>query len=571
MNSYSISGKIKPTLDALQSKLGLSSVELSKIILRMPSLIGASAKEGEGFQKRIHFLRTEVNMTMKDVKRAVIRQPSLLQYSVNATLRAKIDFLCNELCVPKSKVAKVIATTPGIMGLSLDENLRPSATSFMEYIEILDQDMGAIVVKMPQLLASSWKSNLEPKLRYLSNRLDLETPQLREIVKRAPRILQYNVENSIEPKLKMIEQVLLISRSMQSTKGAVLLNPALLVSTNDVLRKRLDLAMLSSEAEGDIEKSLGPRFPTIMPETQVPSNLKASSGGNEANILLREADNPVFSFERDGEPLRGLIGAIVSSSYKPERGYAPGVVPIVAYAAGRVYPQDSSKRVRGLPQVGGASLFFPQVAYGSQAFKKRFRQAAYASFSLLVSESEDGVSGDGIALAGFSGLRPSRPRTELGACHSALKCIFQLLGREAAGDPMVRDAHFQIDIYTGSDYAWRLLRNETLLVEWGRSASLASFKKTEAGSRVAYNPDILYSLCKTMKRMMSGAALTDQAGNPVGLGKKVNVRFLHASDGNSNHKSIRLLGALASGAAQWRYYTNDDRVPAVADYDLDDS
>lgn len=119
----------------------------------MPSLIGASAEEGKGFQKRIHFLRTEVNMTMKDVKRAVIRHPSLLQYSVNANPRAKIDFLCKELCVLKSKVAKVIATTPGIMGLSLDENLRPSAASFMEYIEILNQDMGAIVVKMPQLLA----------------------------------------------------------------------------------------------------------------------------------------------------------------------------------------------------------------------------------------------------------------------------------------------------------------------------------------------------------------------------------------------------------------------------------
>lgn len=61
LSSYTVEGKIRPTLDALQAKIGLSSNELRKVILRMPSLIGMSVTESAkgGLTQRINFFCDE--------------------------------------------------------------------------------------------------------------------------------------------------------------------------------------------------------------------------------------------------------------------------------------------------------------------------------------------------------------------------------------------------------------------------------------------------------------------------------------------------------------------------------
>lgn len=61
LSTYSVHGKIQPTLNALQSKLGLSSAELRKVILRMPSLIGTSVAESSerGLTQRLVFFCDE--------------------------------------------------------------------------------------------------------------------------------------------------------------------------------------------------------------------------------------------------------------------------------------------------------------------------------------------------------------------------------------------------------------------------------------------------------------------------------------------------------------------------------
>lgn len=57
LSTYSVEGKIRPTLDALQAKLGFSSSELRKVILRMPSLIGMSVADTpeKGLSQRLCF------------------------------------------------------------------------------------------------------------------------------------------------------------------------------------------------------------------------------------------------------------------------------------------------------------------------------------------------------------------------------------------------------------------------------------------------------------------------------------------------------------------------------------
>jgi hypothetical protein len=546
----------------MQNKLDLTSSEMRKLIIRMPSLLGMSADEGKGFHQRIDFFLSDNLMTMKDLKRAVVRHPSLLQYSVPNTLAPKISFLRDELCIPSKKLGKVIATSPGFMGLSLDDNLRPSVESFMEYIEVESKEMGKIVTKAPQLLASSWKSNLEVKLRYLVNRLDLETPQLKEIVKTSPRLLLYSIANSMEPKFTMIDEALTLAGSTISTKEVVCGNPSMLVSTNDVLRKRLDLAeMVSSESDSTFEESLLPRAAKSRANNDTPTPpkrilVKSIKYSTIQSQFKRDAAITPFS---SGVVLPGLRGDIASSTYTVERGQAPGVVPIVVYVSGRIYPQDSMNRVRGSQQAGGMSIFFPQVANGSPHFKERFNKIAKACFGQLVPETECGVTRDGLVLVGFPGLWPSRSRCEISACHGALTTVLLLLVQEAATNRNIQNQSYQVDVYTSSDYVWRLLRNETRLTEWGEHESIKSFKNsTEAGSKSTNNPDLLYPLSQIVKRIMSSnSSLIDPQGNAIPMGKQVKIRFLHSSDGNTADESILELGSLARVAAEW-YFVRDN-------------
>lgn len=509
----------------------------------------------KGFSHRIDFFLNEIGMNVRDLRRSVIRHPSLLQYSVESSLRPKCTFLREELFVPATKLAKVVTTTPGILGLSLEENIRPSSRSFMDYLDISPEEFGAIVATAPQILASSWKSNLEPKLRYLINRLDLDAPKLKVIVKAAPRLLLYNVERSIEPKLVMIEEVLRCSSSSCSIAQVVFQSPSMLVTTNDSLRKRLDLAKSKSLDSGlDASTSLLLRRSSPRAELElVPTNRKPLTNND---LMVR----PLQLSVAKGVGSSCLISDIASSTYILERGYLPGFVPIVVYVAGRVYPRDSLSRVRGSYRKGGVALFFPQVAYGSPHFNLRFAQIARACFRQLLPETEYEFFGSkGVASFGFPGLWPSRARTELAACHSALRAVLLLLVQEAGVNARAKNESFQVDVYTSSEAVWRLLRNETRLLEWGEYESMKAFKESPAGSKASNNGDLLFPLCKTMSRMMEYCSVIDQNGNSIRLGKQVKIRFLHASDGNTHDESIRALGALARVAARW-YHDIDNTI-----------
>ena len=68
LKSYHLKNNILPTLNAVQESLSLSSREIRKLILRMPSIIGMgvrSSKENEpsSLEKRIHFFVNEGKIT----------------------------------------------------------------------------------------------------------------------------------------------------------------------------------------------------------------------------------------------------------------------------------------------------------------------------------------------------------------------------------------------------------------------------------------------------------------------------------------------------------------------------
>lgn len=131
----------------MQRRLELRNSELRQLVLRMPSVIGMGTSEKDGgqpsaFDQRLDFFQNEgrqsfllvfitishfhnlilsslAGMSIKELKEAVLKQPSLIQYGITSSLRPKLDFLTKELGIPREHIGRIIHTSPAIMGLSL--------------------------------------------------------------------------------------------------------------------------------------------------------------------------------------------------------------------------------------------------------------------------------------------------------------------------------------------------------------------------------------------------------------------------------------------------------------------
>lgn len=594
LSTYSIEGKIEPTLNALQSKVGFSSSELRKVILRMPSLVGMSIDEssGRGLMQRLQFFHHEVGMTQSELRKAVIKQPSLLQYSVDNSLRPKLDFFVDELCVPWTEIPRMITRQPSLMGLSLKETLRPTATALMERCGLEPDELGSIISRAPNILTLSWKRNMEPTLDYLRDRLGLSKRQLKDLVFATPRVLMHSIKSSLEPKLQMVQVALEKEGSQQQATRVVAANPSLLVTSNSVLQQRLQSG-LNGAGDHSVAKALQSRSkgtmrgmrPVLEMDAATYEVIREYSGAKEAAKLLGTSVPNMYNICKLGRLWKGKKYTYGSSSKKNGTlttfsiGSSPKkpriekrtlvfknlrnslragetlddtTVRIIIQVSGRVYPPDDSNQVRGMRRAGGIALYFPQIdqyQHGPE-LPTRLRLAAENSFGQIMPADQDGsYYNDGRILSGFPYLRPSRNRCELYACHDALKVVNQLLKYESTtrdGASLKYDT-VHVDIYTDSDYAWKLLHNTTRLLMWGEENSrnnALEYNNNGSAFSSRVNPDLLHPLTRTYFRLVEQQ---DTDGQRLELGKNVIVSFHHAA-GN-----LGTLHDFAKKAAIWMY------------------
>ncbi|KAL7461854.1 hypothetical protein ACHAXS_002256, partial [Conticribra weissflogii] len=566
LSGYDSCSKIRPMLDALQIRLDLSCTEVRKIILRMPSLLGM--KESS-FQARIDFFLLEAGMPLVNIKKSVLKQPSLLQYSVDSSLRPKLRFFVEELKVPPEFMGRIIESAPALMGLSLSKNLRPKAKSIITMCSLSSREVGSIVATSPQVFLLSQK-NIETTLEFISSELTLTySRELGEMLLSAPRILLQSLDSSLSMKINRLRDVL---ESKKSANEVFKANPRLLVLTKKAFDDRI---LRCVEANRDLEKD-------FMPSERGRKKLvRLSTISDKENTVFLSSDidlNSISGIFPDhksaarhlGISERELVCACIkkrsiqgiyvfasdeSSSLVRHKAISPARqvatkrnVTVAIFVSGSVYPRDDFNSARGRTKSGGLALRVSVDRRGTETGNiiKQLQFAAQSSFGIHIPLNV--VDDENVILAVFPFVNPSRNRCELFACYGALRVVESFVNQFQDSQHIL-----EFKVFTDSNYAWKLVGNKDRLNQLGLAASSRELLAQLDESKSFPNIDIFHPLARIFCRLNGP---TFDNSSTLGNVHCVRIEFAHNMDNvltNGGTLIARDLNRYAMMAASWQY------------------
>ena len=549
LNSYG-EKHIMDRFNAFQCRIGLSSRELQKVVLRMPSLLGMSILNGENqsvsaLDKRLNFFLDEVGMTQEDIKTSLIKQPSLLQYSVENNMRPKLSFFVQELHLSLPVVSRIISMAPGVMGLSLEDNIRPKVGAIRKGCNLSETEVGVLVATVPSILLLSTKRKIVPCFDFLFEALELpDQDSLGMIITGAPRILVQGIESSLAPKIRALDYAIVLKQKegvlLDSLVSDVCIkNPALLATTNAILSKRID-SCFGSDPKMTLEDALAP-------SSRGRKQKFGIIGGEVVSLDGAMEDSVVAAGKRRAAP---STTSPLGGPAKDEHVNDVNTILITCFASGQVFSRDGEERVRGTDRFGGMAVKFVQKVSARQ-----LRLAADLSWGDIIPEADGGSDfKDGLVLARFTPLRPSRNRCDLCSCELSLKIILNLL-KATAKSTDLSTFHLRIEVCTDSTYVWKMVHDRDLLLRWGSYPSADKFVYDGPGPKALANVDILYPLSEAFAKLSSGRP-EGSSVDAERIGKSVDVVFKHTSEvykGATSELATKQMKLYGQRAALWSY------------------
>lgn len=190
-----------PLLDYLSS-FGLKESHFIQMYERhMPSL----QINVESAEERLEYLLS-VGVKHRDIRKIILRQPQILEYTVENNLKSHVSFL-NSLGIPESRIGQIITATPSLFSYSVENSLKPTVKYLLDEIGIQEKDLSKVVQLSPQILVQRIDNSWNTRLNFLMEELGAPRQSIVKMVTKHPQILHYSIEAGLLSRINFLRSI----------------------------------------------------------------------------------------------------------------------------------------------------------------------------------------------------------------------------------------------------------------------------------------------------------------------------------------------------------------------------
>lgn len=156
-------------------------------------------------QERLEYLLS-VGVKQRDVRRILLRQPQILQYTVENNLKSHVAFLLS-LGIPNSRVGQIIAAAPSLFSYSVENSLKPTVRYLVEEVGIKEKDLGKVVQLSPQILVQRIDISWNTRYMFLSKEIGAPRDNVVKMVTKHPQLLHYSIDDGLLPRINFLRSI----------------------------------------------------------------------------------------------------------------------------------------------------------------------------------------------------------------------------------------------------------------------------------------------------------------------------------------------------------------------------
>lgn len=184
------------------SSFGLKESHFIQMYERhMPSLqINVSSA-----QERLDYLLS-VGVKHRDIRRILLRQPQILEYTVEKSLKSHVAFL-KDLGIPEVRIGQIISAAPSLFSYSVENSLKPTARYLVEEVGIRKNDLAKVVQLSPQILVQRIDNTWNTRYNFFSKELGAPRESIVKMVRKHPQLLHYSIEDGLLPRINFLRSI----------------------------------------------------------------------------------------------------------------------------------------------------------------------------------------------------------------------------------------------------------------------------------------------------------------------------------------------------------------------------
>ncbi|XP_055801938.1 transcription termination factor MTERF9, chloroplastic [Solanum dulcamara] len=156
-------------------------------------------------QERLEFLLS-VGVKHKDIRKIILRQPQLLEYTVENNLKSHVTFLTS-LGIPDSRIGQIITAAPSLFSYSVENSLKPTVTYLLEEVGIEKNDLAKVVQLSPQILVQRINTSWTTRFNFLTRELGAPRDSIVKMVRKHPQLLHYSIEDGLLPRINFFRSI----------------------------------------------------------------------------------------------------------------------------------------------------------------------------------------------------------------------------------------------------------------------------------------------------------------------------------------------------------------------------